>query len=228
MHQLRALLTTLVAVVCLSSCASKRFYSKVDGSGVIRGRPSIDWVKPERFVYDRRKNQVFEFRRSNGEVIRPGTIETDGGSIPRVLWNKNGYSPWTYAPAYLIHDWLYEAHRRKEPGGVSADGKPLFYQKDTADYIMAEVIKTQMEHQDIYSTKKSPARMRAIYLAVNYLGNPAWNGQAHPVPEETVLTPVFDNTVKNLPLMPALKMLTTELTPTPAPQDLSGSTSYKN
>lgn len=226
MHPLRTLLAILTAVACLSSCASKRFYSKVDGTGVIRGRPCIDWVKPERFVYDRHKNQVFEFRRSNGEVIRPGTIETDGGSIPRVLWNRNGYSPWTYAPAYLIHDWLYEAHRRKEPGGIGADGKPLFYQKDTADWIMAEVIKTQMEHPELYNTDKKQQRMYVIYLAVNRFGKTAWNDKPKPV-AETLLTPVIDTTVQNLPLMPTLKMLTNELTPSPAQPALEGSKSYK-
>ena len=31
---------------------------------------------------------------------------TDGGSIPRIAQAFNGFSPWGYAPAYMIHDWL--------------------------------------------------------------------------------------------------------------------------
>lgn len=35
---------------------------------------------------------------------------TDGGSIPRALWSVKDFSPWTYCPAFLIHDWLFDLH----------------------------------------------------------------------------------------------------------------------
>ncbi|RXT51422.1 hypothetical protein B6S44_21260 [Bosea sp. Tri-44] len=35
---------------------------------------------------------------------------TDGGSIPKIAQAFNGFSPWGYAPAYMIHDWLFVAH----------------------------------------------------------------------------------------------------------------------
>jgi hypothetical protein len=34
---------------------------------------------------------------------------TDGGSIPRIAQVFKGFSPWGYAPAYMIHDWLFVA-----------------------------------------------------------------------------------------------------------------------
>ncbi len=42
-------------------------------------------------------------------VIRAGLMYTDGGSIPKVAQSFKGLSPWGYAPAYMIHDWIFEA-----------------------------------------------------------------------------------------------------------------------
>ena len=35
---------------------------------------------------------------------------TDGGSIPKIAQVFKGLSPWGYAPAYMIHDWVFIAH----------------------------------------------------------------------------------------------------------------------
>ncbi len=217
----------LISLLGLCSCASERFYENVDGSGVITGRPCVEWRQPDQFVYVRSKNPDFSFRRSNGELIRPGNIETDGGSIPRVLWGQKDFSPWTYAPAYLMHDWLYEAHRRKVPGGIDASGQALFYTKQQADWIMAEIIKSQMESPAEFSTKKSAGHLRKIYWAVSQFGKTAWNAEAHPVEDEPV-TSIVTDTLKNLPLLPALNTLKNELTPVPAKPAQRGSRTYKD
>jgi hypothetical protein len=52
----------------------------------------------------------FRFIRGTGEVIEPGMMFTDGGSTPRALWFVKDLSPWAYAPAFLIHDWLFDSH----------------------------------------------------------------------------------------------------------------------
>lgn len=44
-----------------------------------------------------------------GATIRPQMMYTDGGSIPRAAQMFKGLSPWGYAPAYMIHDWLFVA-----------------------------------------------------------------------------------------------------------------------
>lgn len=52
----------------------------------------------------------FGFRRASGEVVTPGRMFTNGGSIPRQLWWKQGLAPWDYGPAYLLHDWEFDLH----------------------------------------------------------------------------------------------------------------------
>lgn len=217
---------TLLLTFLLSSCAANRFYETVDGKGVISGRPCVEWKQPDKFVYVRSKNPEFSFKRSNGEVIKPGSIETDGGSIPRLLWSQKDYSPWTYAPAYLVHDWMYEAHRRKIPAGTDASGHDIYYTKEQADWVMAEIIKAQMENRFQFSTQRSRSRLRKIYWAVSKFGKTAWNGQAHPVEEETAATFVTD-TLKNLPLLPMLGTLKNELTPVPAQPAMQGSRTHQ-
>ncbi len=209
----------LLLALLLTSCGSYDFYHKVDGHGKIIGNPTVDWVKPNQFLYYQSKNRKFAFRRCNGELIVPQSLKTDGGSIPSFLWAREGYSPWTYAPAYLIHDWLYEAHRRGLPGGIARDGTPLYYDKLKSDWIMAEVIKSQMEDEETFGKSKSPGRLKAIYWAVSRFGNSAWNAEANIVKDP--LLPKF--VTNNIPLLPALKTLQNEITPVPIPKKLAGS-----
>lgn len=65
------------------------------------------------FVFVPDPENPLTFRRENGRapgaVIRPQIMYTDGGSIPRVAQVFEGFSPWGYAPAYMIHDWLFTA-----------------------------------------------------------------------------------------------------------------------
>jgi hypothetical protein len=219
------LAAALLLPLLLNACSGKRFYAQVDGNGKITGQPCVEWKKPDRFVYVRSKNPGFSFKRPNGETIRPGSIETDGGSIPRVLWSQKNFSPWTYAPAYLVHDWLYEAHRRKVPAGTDAAGNAVYYTKEQADWIMAEVIKTQME-QPQFETRKSPSQLRRIYWAVSKFGKTAWNGEAHLVEDETIPSMITD-TLQNLPLLPAIDSLKNELTPVPEKPAMQGTRTYQ-
>ncbi len=221
----RFCLLALTVSVLLPACSSKKFYAKVN-SGQIVGCPYVKWEEPNRFELESNAVKVFAFRRSNGEIIRPRPIKTDGGSLPRALWSKNGLSPWTYAPGYLIHDWLYEANRRKVAGGLSPDGKPLFYDKEKSDWILAEVIKTQMEsHQKAYKDP-NPSRLAAIYWAVKRFGNKAWNGKPTLVEEPLMgLGSMIYSAAGNLPLLPTLNTLQTELMTLPPhqPEELAGS-----
>ncbi len=64
------------------------------------------------------------FRRADphqhGAVIQPGLMYTDGGSIPKIAQLFSGLSPWGYAPAYMIHDWIFTAHHCIVDGNDSA------------------------------------------------------------------------------------------------------------
>ena len=76
--------------------------------------------------------------RTNGQSIRPGPMYTDGGSIPRFLWGIEGYSPWGYAPAYIVHDWLFVAqHCGYEPDNQHTFGDSVA--------VIAEGLKAVME-----------------------------------------------------------------------------------
>jgi len=77
--------------------------------GKFKGEPHLVWVKPDIFRMEPQPNP-FHFIRANGETITPGKMFTDGGSIPRALWFVKDLSPWAYAPAFLIHDWLFDSH----------------------------------------------------------------------------------------------------------------------
>ena len=61
------------------------------------------------FVPDPRDRLTFSRPnpQSHGAVIQPGIMYTDGGSIPKIAQVFNGFSPWGYAPGYMIHDWLF-------------------------------------------------------------------------------------------------------------------------
>jgi hypothetical protein len=78
--------------------------------GQFVGQPHLVWVSPDRFRHEPDPADPFRFIRADGEVIQPGVMITDGGSIPRSLWFIKDLSPWSYGPAFLIHDWLFEQH----------------------------------------------------------------------------------------------------------------------
>ena len=48
------------------------------------------------------------------DLVVPRDMETDGGSIPQIAWSLFNLTPWTYLPAFIIHDWEFEQHHRKE------------------------------------------------------------------------------------------------------------------
>lgn len=210
----RIFLALLFALLSLCSCSSQLKYAEVK-PGRIEGKPSVIWESPDRFVLRTDRARPFRFIRHNGDVIIPQDMRTDCGSIPRVLWAYHGFSPWEYAPAYLIHDWLYESQRRHlQPGSRSsgifrAGGSAQAYSRAEADEIMAEVIKTQMRDPS-FSTAESPWHLEKIHWAVHRYGQAAWEGKPDPVDTEVESGPSV--TAGDLLPLAWLKPLRTELT----------------
>jgi hypothetical protein len=170
----------LILLCGICSCAPQRFYNEVKPGRIVNS-PIVKWSGPDSFELVQRRDAPFEFHRFNGEVIRPNQIKTDGGSIPPQFWDIRGMTPWTYAPGYLIHDWLYEANRRgKLSGGTSESGRPLYYKKAQADWILAEVIKTQMIDRQGAKGDPNPTRLMVIYKGVQLFGKKAFKGPANP------------------------------------------------
>lgn len=151
-----AFVLPLLAAALLPGCASLK-YAKVP-KGEVGGRLTIEWVAADKFIYRPDAKKPFYFKRANGEIIQPKSIYTDGGSIPRPLWALRGYSPWGYGPAFIAHDWLFDAHHCKLPEAKD-------HNVSTAADVLAEVMKTLME-ADNAQVIKSPYLLYTIYEAV--------------------------------------------------------------
>jgi hypothetical protein len=117
-----------------------------DGSLLVmwvgEGGPSGDG----RFVYVPSPTRPLTFKRHAPDAtvttITPGFMYTDGGSIPRQAQVFEGFSPWGYAPAYMVHDWIFVARHCLTDG----DAAPEHEQLAAMDFgesanVMAEAIK---------------------------------------------------------------------------------------
>lgn len=107
----------------------------------------VQWIEADQFVFVPDTEKPLTFTRHNREAITPGAMYTDGGSIPRALWALRSYSPWGYAPAYIVHDWLFEMKHCALPGHER-------YDVDEAAWVLAEVIKTMLEKEGPQPTDK--------------------------------------------------------------------------
>lgn len=103
--------------------------------GKLEGKLIVQWLEPDKFMFVPDSASPLRFTRSSGQVIQPQKLVTDGGTVPRAMWVARSYSPWGYAPAFIIHDWLFEMKRCALPNNPAADYK-------VAADIMAEVMKT--------------------------------------------------------------------------------------
>lgn len=117
-----------------------RFYRQL-GVGRFEGAPTLTWNGYD--AADGRPVFVFEpdgftYVTADGRRITPASMDTDGGSVPKVLHSFGSFNPWTYGPAFMIHDWIFVAHKC----GTVPDNDIGF---DESATIMAEAMKTLME-----------------------------------------------------------------------------------
>ncbi len=82
--------------------------------GEFTGRFSLEWCGPESFNYSPDPTDPFRYIRNTGagksEIIQPGPMTTNGGSIPAIAQAITGRTSWEYGPAYIIHDWEFYRH----------------------------------------------------------------------------------------------------------------------
>lgn len=78
--------------------------------GAFLGRYSLEWNGPRDYTFIPDKDDPFRFVAKDGTETRPQRMKTDGGSVPRIAWAVPDLDPWTYLPAYLIHDWGFITH----------------------------------------------------------------------------------------------------------------------
>jgi hypothetical protein len=107
-----------------------------------------------RFLYVPDPDNPLTFRRNDakapGAIIRPGVMYTDGGSIPKIAQAFRGFSPWGYAPAYMIHDWLFVARHCLKDGSSDQRYRSLtgVTFPDSAK-IIGEAIRTLVESRRV-------------------------------------------------------------------------------
>lgn len=114
----------LSAALLLAGCVNVDYNSLLPGT--FKGTLIVMWVGEGssssgdgKFVFVPDPRDPLTFTRAGdgpGKVIRPGVMYTDGGSIPSIAQVFKGLHPWGYAPAYMIHDWLFTAHHCIKPG----------------------------------------------------------------------------------------------------------------
>ncbi len=146
---------------------SDSFYNSLE-VGKFEGLPTITWNgydeknKKPNFTYD---TSEFTYVTASGRRINPRKMETDGGSIPKLLHSVGNFTPWTYGPSFIIHDWIFEAHKCNYEPENSIDF-------ETSAKIMAESIKTLMvvgikrEDGNIQKLAKAEDTLFLMYLAV--------------------------------------------------------------
>lgn len=132
----RQSLALAALVVTLSGCMSLPY--RQTAAARFTGALDVRWVAADQFLFMPNPDEPLTLLRRAAAPIRPGPMLTDGGSIPRFLWGVKGFSPWGYAPAYIVHDWVFQAHHC----GVQPDGA-LSFEDSVA--VMAESLKAVME-----------------------------------------------------------------------------------
>ncbi|MEL6132653.1 MAG: hypothetical protein AAFR59_04730 [Bacteroidota bacterium] len=145
----------------------------------------LKWIRPDWFEFIPVKEAPFAFVRHTGERIVPGRMYTDGGSIPRPFWVSENLSPWTYGPAFLIHDWEFDVHHCKW------SDKRFEEVRDT----MMEAIRTLIEME---LSPMSEIVFRGIYMGIDSpIARELWNKN----PDECPLPPQGEEEVTQSPTM---------------------------
>jgi hypothetical protein len=158
----------IVAGLGLSGCAAAPPTKPV---GTLEGTLQIEWAGADRFIYRPLASDPVVYAVGGRRVV-PGPMYTDGGSIPRIFWSQRGLSPWTYGPAYIVHDWLFNEHRCGRDGGT--------WSFDQANAALYDSIAILEQDAKVGETGDAP---RLIKLAVDRFGRAAWNGKdCNPAP----------------------------------------------
>lgn len=168
---MRARLLAFAAAVVITACGPN-IYQKAK-AGEFTGRIFLMWIDDGgvlgsgTFVFVPVPGQELTFTRKNPAAtvksITPEMMYTDGGSIPRVAQAFKGFSPWGYAPAYMVHDWLFIARN------CIKDGTPMGREGDIAGMefaesadVMAEAIRTLVAQNMVKKNDVSEAIIPSV------------------------------------------------------------------
>ncbi len=185
MRNLRILLLCLVSALALTACGGVRFDEQT--AGRLDGRLFVMWVGEGggagdgKFVFVPAPHDPLRFThaRSDGtaRTIKPGLMYTDGGSIPRIVQPFAGFSPWGYAPAYMVHDWLFFARHCILSGKNETrfdDVRDVSFDESAA--ILGQVIRTLIDSGQVARNDIAPP---AITGAVDsFVARKLWDSPA--------------------------------------------------
>lgn len=160
-------LAAVALALALGSCGHVPYEDLPEGR--FKGTLFVMWVGEGsasvgsgRFVFVPMPNDPLTFTRGhrNGtvEVIEPQIMYTDGGSIPKLAQAFEGFSPWGYAPGYMVHDWLFQARHCNVDGKANAAEQRVAAMTflESAD-IMGETIKTLIAENKVAANDVAPA-----------------------------------------------------------------------
>ena len=150
--------------------------------GTLKGKLVVQWLEPDVFLFIPDPKSPLTFVRSTGQTITPGRMLTDGGSIPRPVWILRNYSPWGFAPAFIVHDWLFSITHCQVAGHEQ-------YSLEESGRVMAEVMKTMIAQKRIDA---SGLTVTSMYMAVvSPVARHSWEtGRCNPPPSGFTGTPI--------------------------------------
>ncbi|GAA3859177.1 hypothetical protein [Celeribacter arenosi] len=155
----------ILACLLLSACGFVDFdkapVGRFDGSLLVMWVGEGDSSGDGRFVYVPSRTRPLTFYRDRPGVevttIQPDLMYTDGGSIPKAGQLFNGFSPWGYAPAYMVHDWLFVARHCLIDGDANeAEQKIAGMEFQESAEIIAEAIKTLVATGKVQNNDVAP------------------------------------------------------------------------
>lgn len=140
--------------------------------GKLSGSVLVMWVGESqagigdgRFVYVPSATPLrFERAKPAAKVktIQPEMMYTDGGSIPALAQVFKGFSPWGYAPAYILHDWLFVARKCANDDLATPEQAAVAQMPFTeTDDVAAEVIKTLIASHTVAPNDIAPQLIAA-------------------------------------------------------------------
>lgn len=157
---------SLIACAALTACGAVNYKDAPEGE--FSGSVLVMWVGENnsgsgdgRFVFVPSPTQPLTFTRKNPDAtvhrITPEMMYTDGGSIPRPAQLFNGFSPWGYAPAYMVHDWIFVARHCLTDGTPRAAERviaPMPFHESAE--VIAEAIKTLIAENRVQRNDVAP------------------------------------------------------------------------
>lgn len=171
----------LISLITLTACGS-RIYDE-SRPGEFTGSLIVMWVGGDggnggdgNFVYvpdldDQGRALAFtrgtqtDGRDLNVTRVEPEWMYTDGGSVPRLVQPVRGLNPWGYAPAYMVHDWLFVARKCLNDNMATPEEAAMANVTFRESFeVMAEMLKTLEESDQLSESDLQPS---AITWAVS-------------------------------------------------------------